>query len=521
MDNKTKAWEQYQAGVEYKRRIGLYTAVRENERFYRGEQWNGVNANGLPTPVFNIIKRIVSYMISTAMSQSVSINYSDDSLASVDDPELKEKISKGIELLNKNASYRADKDKLEVLLRQGMLDAAISGDGVFYSYWDPDVKTGQMYTGDIKTVLCDNTELFVSNVNSRDLQKQAYVMLSGRDTVENLRIEAEGNGASKAECARIVADVPDGANAGEMFDIESENEQYATYLIKFSRDENGFVIWEKATQSVVIKTGKTNMTRYPIAYFSWENVKGSFIGNSPISALIPNQKYINKAYAMVMKHMTDTAFSKVVYDKTLIPEWTNEAGQAIAVKGGDVHQAAAIIGVGAMQSGFLDVINLTMMHTKELMGATDAALGEVDPDNTSAILALQESSNIPLESIRQNLYACVEDIALNWAQMMLEYYPKERLVPYEENGKSYSQSMPDAQIFKSSLIRARVDVGAGTKYSQILSVNTLDKLLAGGYIAIEDYLERLPDGIINDKQGLIDKIIQDKRMMKEQTVNAG
>ena len=81
--------------------------------------------------------------------------------------------------------------------------------------------------------------------------------------------------------------------------------------------------------------------------------------------------------------------------------------------------------------------------------------------------------------------------------------------------------MPDAQIFKSSLIRARVDVGAGTKYSQILSVNTLDKLLAGGYIAIEDYLERLPDGIINDKQGLIDKIIQDKRMMKEQTVNAG
>ena len=29
METKTKAWEQYEAGVEYKRRIGLYTAVRE------------------------------------------------------------------------------------------------------------------------------------------------------------------------------------------------------------------------------------------------------------------------------------------------------------------------------------------------------------------------------------------------------------------------------------------------------------------------------------------------------------
>lgn len=503
-ENITKAWERYTAGIEYKRRIGLYSAVRENERFYRGEQWEGIDSNGLPTPVFNIIKRIVSYMISTAMAQSVSVNYSDDALPTVQDDELKNRISNGIELLNKNASYRIDKDKLEVLLRQGMLDAALSGDGVFYSFWDPDVKTGQPYTGDIKTVLCDNTELFVSNVNSRDLQAQAYVMLSGRDTVDNLKREAEANGVSRSDTEKITADEQDGANAGELFDIESENEDRCTFLLTFSRDESGCVVWEKATKSVVIRTCKTNMQRYPVAYFSWENAKGSFIGNSPVSALIPNQKYINKAYAMVMKHMTDTAFSKVVYDKTLIPEWTNEVGQAIAVKGGDVRQAASIIGVGDMQSGFLDVINLTMMHTKELMGATDAALGEVDPDNTSAILALQESSNIPLEGIRQNLYSCVEDIALNWVDMMFEYYPSDRLIPLSDDGTS--DSMPDKETFKNSLIRARVDVGAGTKYSQILSVNTLDKLLTGGYIAIEDYLQRLPDGIINDKQGLIDKI---------------
>lgn len=516
METKTKAWEQYEAGVEYKRRIGLYTAVRENERFYRGEQWEGVNSNGLPKPVFNIIKRIVSYMISTAASQPISVSYSDDSLNVVGSEKLKNQISDGIELLNKNVSYRLDKDKIEALVRGAMLDAALSGDGIFYTFWDPDVKTGQMYTGDIKTVLCDNTDLFVSNVNSRDIQRQDYVMLKGRDTVEHLKKEAISFGISQSDADKICADDATGTGAGDLFDVESEKDEYATFLIKFSRDEDGFVMWEKATQSVVIRRCKTKMKRYPIAYFSWENAKGSFIGNSPVTALIPNQKYINKAYAMVMKHMTDTAFSKVIYDKTLIPEWTNEVGEAVGVKGGDVREAAVALGVGNMQSGFLDVINLTMMHTKELMGATDAALGEVNPDNTSAILALQESSNMPLENIRQNLYACIEDLALNWAEMMFEYYPSGRLLPYFDGDESKSGEMPDYEVFKNSVIRARVDVGAGTKYSQIVAVNTLDKLLSGGFIGIEDYLQRLPDGIIADKKGLIEKALAHREKSAEE-----
>ena len=86
-----------------------------------------------------------------------------------------------------------------------MLDAALSGDGIFYTFWDPDVKTGQMYTGDIKTVLCDNTDLFVSNVNSRDIQRQDYVMLKGRDTVEHLKKEAISFGISQSDADKICA----------------------------------------------------------------------------------------------------------------------------------------------------------------------------------------------------------------------------------------------------------------------------------------------------------------------------
>ncbi len=515
----TEAWEQYEAGVEYKRRIGLYARVRENERFYRGEQWTGVNSKDLPKPVFNVIKRVVNYMISSVTAQPVSIRYSDEGLYCSEENEYKRQLRSGIELLNKNAAYRYDKSKMESMTRTALLDAAISGNGVFYTYWDSGCRSGQPFEGDIKTVLCDSVDLFVSNVTSDDIQSQDYVMLCGRDSVEHLREEARKSGVSELDIAKITADKPEGRGAGELFDIEAKTEANCTYLMKFFRNDDGYVVWQKSTAQTVIAECVTELRRYPIAVFAWERVKGSFIGNAPISSLTENQKYINKAYAMVMKHMTDTAFSKVIYDKTLIPEWSNEVGEAIGVRGSaDVRSAAAVIGTGDMQSGFLEVISMTMSHTKELMGATDAALGEVDPQNTSAIIALQEASEIPLETLRRNLYAALEDVALNWSEMLLCYYPSQRLLPYTEEGEEKSGRLPDVKAFKNSLIEAKIDIGTGTRYSQVVSVNTLDKLLSGGYITAEQYIKRLPEGVIPRSDELIEQIEQMKgNVENEQT----
>ncbi|MBP5207515.1 MAG: hypothetical protein J6330_03555 [Clostridia bacterium] len=503
MSEKTTAWERYEAGRDYKRRIGLYTAVRQNERFYRGDQWRGVDPAGLPTPVFNVIKRITDFMVSSVARQPISVVYSDDSMPVTESCADKKKLKKGLQLLNGNAAYRFDKSRLDVLVRRALLDAAISGDGVFYCFWDPDTKTGQPHTGDVRTVLADNTDLFVSNVTSRDIQEQDYVMIAGRDMVEHLFDEAVKNGVPAAEAEKITADrYPE--DAADAYLSQTGGDGMATYLITFFRDKDGYVCWEKSTERVVICRRKTKLRRYPVAYFAWSEVKGSFIGASPITPMIENQKYINKAYAMVMKHMTDTAFSKIVYDKTLIPEWTNEVGEAIGVRGGgDVRNAAAVIGTGHLQSGFLEVIAMTLSHTKEMMGATDAALGEVEPDNTSAILALQETSAVPLETLRQNLYACIEELALIWAEMLLEYYPQDRLVLYRAaDGTDRAEKLPDLSVMKNALLSARVDVGAGTRYSQVACLNTLDKLLSGGYITVEQYLKRLPEGIISDKEEL-------------------
>lgn len=65
----TKAWQQYEAGCNYKRRIGLYETVRINERYLRGDQWRDSGTESLPRPVFNILRRIIDFMICTVFSK--------------------------------------------------------------------------------------------------------------------------------------------------------------------------------------------------------------------------------------------------------------------------------------------------------------------------------------------------------------------------------------------------------------------------------------------------------------------
>lgn len=52
----------------------------------------------------------------------------------------------------------------------------------------------------------------------------------------------------------------------------------------------------------------------------------------------------------------------------------------------------------------------------------------------------------------------------------------------------------------------KLDVGASAYWSEIASTTTLDNLLASGQITIVEYLERLPDDYVNDKQGLLNAV---------------
>ena len=495
-------WELYRRGKEYNYRIDLYDKVSRNERFYRGEQWEGVRSEGLPTPVFNLFKRIIGYYISSIMSDATAMRFSIAGPRSAQGEE-------AVEIVNRVVEERWEMLGIDSLLGDALLDAALSGDAVAYTYWDASARTGQPFTGDFVTKLVDNTNVFFGDPNSHEIQSQPYILIAARELVEDVRAQARRAGRSEGEIALIVPDADVHCQVGDYSAVELENTKCMT-LIKLWRGENGTIMSRKTSKSAVIcDTVDTRLKRYPVCYFNWTRVKGTWHGEAVGTGLIDNQVFINKAFAMVMKHMMDTAFSKVVYDSTVIDDWSNRVGEAIAVNG-NVDGVAKVLQSGTMQGGMLDVIAMAIGQTKEFMGATDAALGDVDPRNTSAIIAVQQASSMPLQNIRRELYRFIEELGLIWLDYMMHYYDGLRLVPVKD-GEGISWVEFNVKKFENELFSCRVDVGATGYYSEITALNTLDGLLRAGHISIGQYLERLPRNILPKKQELMEEIEKNEK----------
>ena len=509
-DFKTPAWSLYEAGLEYNRRIGFYEIARRNEHFYRGEQWDGVTRD-LPRPVFNVVRRIVDYLVGTLTPENLSIRYTDERLPYLGSAALRESVAEGLRLLDSNAAYRWKTDRMNEVAARVLLNAATTGDGVFYCWWDPSAETGQPFAGEIRTEVVDSGCLFVSDVNRADLQSQDYVILSGRAPVADLRREAAAAGLSEKEVARIIPDEGDAAIP------ERAGSDKATYLLRFFR-ENGEVVAEKSTRDCVIRRTATGLKYYPLAYFNWYPRKGSYHGTSPVSEIIPNQKYVNAAYALAMKHMTDTAFSKVVYDRSRIPEWSNEVGEAIAaVGGGNVADAVSVLGVGQMQEGYLDLILNVVNTTKNLLGATDSALGDERANNTSAILALREASMVSLRQVAARFSRCLGEVAAIWADLLCACCPPERLLPVlESESGGVSARRLDYRLLSRELLRAAAECSDTTRFTPSATVTLLGELLAGGHITVRQYLQHLPEGCIADRDALLGELTSEGGEVKHE-----
>lgn len=504
----TLDWDLYQKGRAYNTQIKLDETVSTNIRFYEGDQWKGVNANGLPTPVFNIFKRIINYFISAIMAQKTTFSYTPELLPSVLKDNSFQKLKGISENLTDYARLRWEKLKMDSKLNDALLDAALSGDAIFYTYWDERINNGEEYKGDFVTDLVDNINVFFGNPNNKDVQSQPFIIISGRELVSTLQSEARAENAPEAEILKITADEDNLLQAGDLGKIEMDGTK-ATFIIKFFKDENGNVVFRKSTRNVVIRQEVyTGLKKYPISVMNWDRQKNSWHGRAVASGLVDNQTYINKAFAMVMRHMMDTAFSKVIYDTDVIEQWDNTVGAAIGVTGLDnrnINQIASVISPGTMQGGVLSTIEMAVSMTKDMMGATDAALGNVKPENTSAIIAVQQAAAIPLETIKRNLYQFVEDTALIWLDFMRAYYGNERILVIEKPSTS-SMCWAGVDLLSKAIFSCNVDVGATSYWSEIASINTLDNLLASNHITFKQYLDRIPDGIIPEKQGLIEEI---------------
>ena len=127
------------------------------------------------------------------------------------------------------------------------------------------------------------------------------------------------------------------------------------------------------------------------------------------------------------------------------------------------------------------------------MGDSDAALGNVRPDNTSAIIAVQKASAMPLELQRMAFYQFVEDYVRIFIDIMRVDYGLRTVTTVDEKGNIISAPVDFGQLNDMNL-KLNIEVGASTYWSELLQVQTMDNLFSIGIISDAiTYLESIPD----------------------------
>lgn len=504
-----KVWKEYEKGVSFKTSLNLYETVKVNEDFFVGKQWEGVQANGLPTPVFNFIRRIVLFLVASTATDNLKINATPlSSTGEMGEAEM-EKLCTVV-----NAQYEAifEQTKMGKLIREFMRAAAVDGDACLYSWFDPGVETGQMAQGAIRTELLENTRVIFGNPNSREVQGQPYIIISRRELMRSVRDEMKRNGEDP-DLARSDTD-----ETNNRYDALADDGKVTT-LTRFWKE--GGTVWciKTVQDGTVRKAWDTGMKLYPIAWMSWDHIPNCYHGQAAVTSLIPNQVFVNKLFAMTMISLMTTAYPKVVYDRVRIPRWEPGVGKPIPMNGGsgNVNDAVKVIDPGTVSPQVSQFIEMAISLTKELMGASDAALGNTKPDNTSAILAVQKASQVPMELIKQDLYQCLEDMGNIWIDQMRVYYgqryvniplDRQQFMAAAKMGIQAEElpSLFDFGILERTPLSIKLDVGGSAYWSEIAQMNTLDNLLMSKQIDIVDYLERVPNGYISNQQELIDTL---------------
>ena len=493
-----------------------YEVIDANIAFATGDQWRNVVADGLPKPVFNIIKRVKQFKIASLKADNISISIQPmEYRPQTNDLVMQQKV-KDTDLANAEIKNVLENIKFDSKSRTLLGDGFDTGDWCLHWYFDideqpfkqkmPDVK------GLIKAEIIDSTNVMFGNPNTRQVEKQPYIILVGRDLVENLKKEAKKNGASQNDIDLIRSDSDTQYQMGDNGKVENSAKGYekALYLIKYYK-KDGVVYANKSVKGAYIyKEKNTELSYYPIAFNNWEEVKGSYHGRAETTGIIPNQIAINKMFAMVIYHLMLTAFPTGVYDADRIEGWTNEIGAQIPVtnlQGDSIKNIAGYLEPAPMSNQIIDAIELAMQYTKETLGVGDASLGNVTMNNATAIIAIQKSAAVPLENVKASFYEFVEDCGRIIIDMMGTKYGLRPVVLTGPNNERTVEMFDFSQL-KDMWLHIKIDVGNASYFSEVASVQTLDNLLNNGFIEFVEYLKRIPDEIIPNKQALITSIEQ-------------
>lgn len=460
-------WQEYQKDLSYKNSLDLFEKTQQHQNFFLGRQWEGLNAPDLEKPVLNFVKRVVNYLMSVLMVNDVAISLK----CKETDITLVDALEKELEKINEASRFKAK-------LRSVIKNAAIDGDGAMYMRYSPETDTVES-----EIVCC--TDIVFGDRTTAEVEKQPYIIIVKKMNREIFKQQ-----------------FPD-AEEEHGFSYSFNDDATVTVLIRLYK-KNGTVHFVQTTENQMLtKETDTGQQLYPVVFMNWEAVRGSYHGMGAVETIIPNQIAVNKLWAMALLYQKNNAFPKVFIDKTKLDKWNSSPGAVMGVIGNPNDAVATSFRAGDMAAQLMAIVEKTISYTKDFMGANDAALGNVSPVNTSAIVALQKSSVAPLELQKMALYQLVEDYARIIYDIVRHYYGA-RIVELdgEDVFVDFGQIEENAKLV--------VDIGPSEYWSETAQMSTLDNLFTKGII--KDaliYLENIPSRVLPNKNKII-KLLKEK-----------
>lgn len=248
---------EFAEGQQYKEAIGLYDTYAQNEDFYIGNQWRGVDADDLDKPVINFLRRVVSMHIAKVSSTDWGVRFK----AFEDTPE-NDNVSR---MLSDQVDQVIERLNLKAVARTAQRNECVDGDACVYFDFDADAESGMDVPGAVTCELLENINVYFGNRYSRDVQSQPYIIIHQRRFLGDVKDEARENGVRDEDVDSITAD-------SDEHQMEQDSpSDLVSVLIKLWK-EDGTVHAIKTVKDLVIrKEWDTGLKLYPLSWSSWEH----------------------------------------------------------------------------------------------------------------------------------------------------------------------------------------------------------------------------------------------------------
>lgn len=496
-------WQKYEKSKHYMDGKNILLKTERNWNFFVGKQWEATkDSEGLEDlPMLNFIKQTVNYKVSSISQHSITAIFSDMN-------------SGNLELGNDDVCHRMNnlfdiswqKAKMNRVARKALKHSAVQGDS--YVFW---------YSGDTRKSpqIVNNTQMRLGDENTVDIQEQPWIIIEERLAKDVVKERAKLQGCTEEELALIMTDSD---NDTQLYNKEEVSNKVTSLV--YMEKKNGIVHIARATKNVIyeelhpIAQTKNNepigtgLTMYPIVPMIWEEVPNSARGSSEVEHLIPNQLELNKTLARRAISVKMTAFPRVAYDEGMLanPEDLDKVGSALRLTGGNAQAISQMIAYLSPQAQSQDAKLLSdelLEKTKDLSGASDTALGNIDLSRVSGTAAttIRDQQQVPLNDQVTMYQEFVENVALLWFDIWKAYYP---------DGIEFDGIRVEAEEIENIVPNVRIDIAEDTTLSRMTSQQEISNLFNNNKITFDEFAEAYPEHASIDKKILL-RIAEQRR----------